>query len=215
MPSQMHRVATAYSFHLCLTHRHPFPAPPFPQYNRNTVDGDDETEATGAQSEEDREEYQPTDVVMVPTQPTDVSLWSLGSFRLKGLTELMRVVQMVPTSLEGRMSALPKGGALDKVGWQACRAAAVLNCSCESVCLRWCVCGPCVCFCRYKMCFIAPTDRAHSKVTLYTSQNIHTKLTWTLHLTGQGTLCAPRRRPLGDTDHSPTQREPPLLLPHA
>lgn len=42
-----------------------------------------------------------------PTQvPVGVCIWSLGSFRLKGVPELMRVVQVVPASLERRVHLL-------------------------------------------------------------------------------------------------------------
>lgn len=46
--------------------------------------------------------------------PVEIAVWSLGSYRLKGVTELMRVVQVVPVSLERRMYPLTHG-ALNKV----------------------------------------------------------------------------------------------------
>jgi len=64
-------------------------------------------------------------VVLVPTLPTDISVWSLGSFRLKGVTELMRVVQIMPMCLEGRLDHMPKG-LLDKVGKQTCAVLALM-----------------------------------------------------------------------------------------
>lgn len=82
--------------------------------NRTTADEQEAQKRTEGRSEWDENERQPTDVVLVPTVPIEISLWSLGSFRLKGVTELMRVVQMVPASLEGRLNHLSKG-ALDKV----------------------------------------------------------------------------------------------------
>jgi hypothetical protein len=38
--------------------------------------------------------------------PVDVCVWSLGSFRLKGVPELMKVVTVVPADLERRVTLL-------------------------------------------------------------------------------------------------------------
>lgn len=46
--------------------------------------------------------------------PVEVAVWGLGSYRLKGVTELMRVVQVLPVALERRMDHLPRG-ALNRV----------------------------------------------------------------------------------------------------
>ena len=57
----------------------------------------------------------PTSTKLVPMVPVEVAIWSLGSFRLKGVPELMKVVQILPTSLEGRVQLHSKKGALQKV----------------------------------------------------------------------------------------------------
>ncbi|MEW5309602.1 MAG: hypothetical protein WDW38_001480 [Sanguina aurantia] len=56
----------------------------------------------------------PTTATLVPTIPVGVSVWNMGAFRLKGVTELMKVVQLVPMELEGRLKVLPSG-ALNKL----------------------------------------------------------------------------------------------------
>eukprot|EP00198_Chlamydomonas_reinhardtii_P003973 XP_001693309.1 predicted protein [Chlamydomonas reinhardtii] len=52
----------------------------------------------------------PTNMLLVPTVAVDVAIWSLGSFRLKGVTEPIKIVQVLPVSLEGRLSILNKAG---------------------------------------------------------------------------------------------------------
>ena len=63
---------------------------------------------------EDEQDVMPTSTTLVPTVPVDVGVWSIGSFRLKGVAELIRVVQVLPISLKYRMEHLPRG-ALNKV----------------------------------------------------------------------------------------------------
>ena len=47
--------------------------------------------------------------------PVEVSVWSLGSYRLKGVAELMEIIQVIPTALEMRISYQQQRGALNKV----------------------------------------------------------------------------------------------------
>ena len=77
----------------------------------------------------------PTNTMLVPTVPVDVGVWSMGSFRLKGVAELIRVVQVLPLSLKYRMEHLPRG-TLNKVGHQMMPDKAG-----ESACLCCCPSG--------------------------------------------------------------------------
>ncbi|KXZ45231.1 hypothetical protein GPECTOR_57g521 [Gonium pectorale] len=52
----------------------------------------------------------PTNMLLVPTVSVEVAIWSLGAFRLKGVTEPIKIVQVLPSSLEGRLSLLNKAG---------------------------------------------------------------------------------------------------------
>ncbi|GLI69538.1 hypothetical protein VaNZ11_014183 [Volvox africanus] len=52
----------------------------------------------------------PTNMLMVPTVSVEVAIWSLGVFRLKGVTEPIKIVQVLPVELEGRLAILNKAG---------------------------------------------------------------------------------------------------------
>eukprot|EP00798_Chlamydomonas_sp_ICE-L_P026805 gene26805-4399_t len=58
----------------------------------------------------------PSNAKLVPAVPVKVAVWSVGAFRLKGIAELMKVVQVLPESLKFRLDHLPKG-TLDKSVW--------------------------------------------------------------------------------------------------
>ncbi|GLC50813.1 hypothetical protein PLESTB_000434900 [Pleodorina starrii] len=66
--------------------------------------------ARGDDAEEPDDVLVPTNMLLVPTVAVEVAIWSLGVFRLKGVTEPIKILQVLPTQLEGRLALLNKAG---------------------------------------------------------------------------------------------------------
>jgi hypothetical protein len=48
----------------------------------------------------------PTSAVLVPTTPVAVAVHMVGTYRLKGVAELVKLVQVLPAQLAGRLEVL-------------------------------------------------------------------------------------------------------------
>ncbi len=102
-----------------------------------TVSGDDDAATAAAAAAVAADPLEPSAkarcATSLPQVPVEVCVWSLGSFRLKGVTQLMKVVQLVPRALERRIDYLQKS-MLNKVRAAATGACPAPCCSRLTAC---------------------------------------------------------------------------------